>query len=360
MSQVNLFYNGVGGEGFGWAVCNRELIKELSKLCNVHTPATFDDHKFSGDLLLKEHVVFTPLLDHDFNAPTLQVTKLGQRYNAGHVRGRRNFAYCFFESELGPNAATNAAKYDIVFCGSTWCLERMKERGITNGRVLIQGVDHEVFFPQKATRTDNEFRIFSGGKFEYRKGQDIVIAAFRELSKKYDNMRLVCAWHNPWPQLLQSMHSSPHIVIPTNLPGSDQSEWFKDVFRMNGVEGKITVLGQLSQPDLAAVMNQTDLGVFPNRCEGGTNLVLMEYLACGNPIVATAGTGHADILNKYNNYSVSDIIDPVTKWDEMPPRTLAILVGLAMLEGAPTPNNIADFTWERAARTILDTVIEYQ
>jgi len=86
----------------------------------------------------------------------------------------------------------------------------------------------------------------------------------------------------------------------------------------------------------------------------------MEYLACRKPVVATTGTGHADILNAYNSYSVSDITDPVTKWDEMPPRTLASLIGLAALEGAPAPNNIEDFTWERAARTILETVIQYQ
>ena len=51
------------------------------------------------------------------------------------------------------------------------------------------------------------------------------------------------------------------------------------------------LLNLLEQEDLAEVMNKTDIGIFPNRVEGGTNLVLMEYLACGKPVIASYGTG---------------------------------------------------------------------
>lgn len=352
MSQVTLYYAGQPGEGFGWGVCNRYLIRELSKLCTVHTPYSdaFDGARFTFP-------VFVPLADHDFNP-------------ISGVRGSHNFAYTFFESELGPNAAANAAKYDVVFCGSTWCLERMKERGITNGRVLIQGVDHEIFRPMPVTRTDNEFRIFSGGKFEYRKGQDIVIAAFRELAKKYDNMRLVCAWHNPWPGLIQSMAESPHLD-PAEWPRSNdlpQPEYLKRLAVKNGVpHDRITVLDQLSQPDLAAVMNQTDLGVFPNRCEGGTNLVLMEYMACGKPASASTGTGHADIHAAIYPNSLRKRND-APGWSECSPESVANELEQwvndtpeARVEaGEQARKAMLQFTWERAARTIVETVIEFQ
>ena len=42
----------------------------------------------------------------------------------------------------------------------------------------------------------------------------------------------------------------------------------------------------------------TDVGVFPNRCEGGTNLVLMEYMACGKPVIASCTSGHRDIVSE--------------------------------------------------------------
>ena len=36
--------------------------------------------------------------------------------------------------------------------------------------------------------------------------------------------------------------------------------------------------------------------VFPNRCEGGTNLVAMEALTAGLPCVGSANSGHMDLL----------------------------------------------------------------
>lgn len=53
---------------------------------------------------------------------------------------------------------------------------------------IIQGVDVEVFNPNvEATfhipEAEGRFVVFSGGKMEARKGQDIVFRAFREFQK---------------------------------------------------------------------------------------------------------------------------------------------------------------------------------
>lgn len=342
--QVSLYYAGTPGDGFGWGVANRELIKALSGLCTVwHGPLTPCPEKGISETVFSGPV-FQPLQDHDFNP-------------VSPVRGRRNFAYTFFEFPLGPNAAANAAKYDVVFCGSSWCLERMQERGITNGRVLVQGVDFDVFKPQQVARNDGEFRLFSGGKFEYRKGQDIVIAAFKELSQRHDNMRLVTAWYNPWPGLRESVKDSPYIKWWS--VAVQQHEWALEMCALNGIDpSKVTALGQLSQSDLAAVMNQTDLGVFPNRCEGGTNLVLMEYMACGKPVVATYGTGHTDVWDFNQCFPVFGAANEM-HWEEPTPECVVNAVETVMNRQYAGGEEIKQFTWERAARTILDTVLEY-
>ena len=44
----------------------------------------------------------------------------------------------------------------------------------------------------------------------------------------------------------------------------------------------------------------TDLGLFPNRIEGGNNMVLMEYLACGKPALAAYNSGHMDVVRRQN------------------------------------------------------------
>jgi glycosyltransferase involved in cell wall biosynthesis len=41
-----------------------------------------------------------------------------------------------------------------------------------------------------------------------------------------------------------------------------------------------------------------DVGIFPNRGEGGTNLVAMECMACGMPVILSANTGHLDLIQE--------------------------------------------------------------
>jgi glycosyltransferase involved in cell wall biosynthesis len=80
------------------------------------------------------------------------------------------------------------------------------------------------------------------------------------------------------------------------------------VYAMNHMYmGRIYTHSLLSQRDLRNVIRNTDIGLFPNRCEGGTNLSLMEYMATGKPVVATTTSGHRDILTDTNCLPVKDL-----------------------------------------------------
>ncbi len=255
-----LCYAGDSRGNFGWGVCNTNLIRELSRLVELVGPWSTSAEAVG----FEQGEVFMPLVDQNFTP-------------CSSMRGRRNFAYTFFEQELGANVPMEAAKYEIVFCGSSWCLERMRERGITNGQVLLQGVNHEIFrtTPPAAHHRRGAFRIFSGGKFEYRKGQDIAIVAFREFLRRHPDATLVCAWNNPWPKTIWTMRSSPHLSLVEGS-FSDQRALFQALLVENGIPpANVEILPPLSQQDLAAAMASTDIGLFPNRCEGGTNLILI-------------------------------------------------------------------------------------
>jgi glycosyltransferase involved in cell wall biosynthesis len=269
-----LYYAGFqrDAKGFGWATCNANLRTALMQYFDVGC---------AGE------VVFMPLIDHDFNP-------------ASQTRGIINIAYSFFEFPLGENAAENAKRYDTVFVGSTWCLDRCRERGITNAKVLIQGVDHSIFKPRDRPLMRDCFRIFSGGKFEWRKGQDLVIRAFAEFAKTHLDAHLVCSWFNPWPELVVNgvkQAQQDGMRVPLFLKEKvSVEEYLTEIVVANGIpRDRFTILPQLDQSALASAMRNTDVGLFPNRCEGGTNLVLMEYAACGKPVVANRLTGHADI-----------------------------------------------------------------
>lgn len=317
---MKLHYAGYqpNASGFGWATANANLHRELSEHCEMIDIAT---GKFHSEI----DIAFIPLADHDFNP-------------VSPARGKVNLAYTFFEFPLGPHAAENAKKYNTVFAGSTWCLERMAEVGITNGKLLIQGVDQTIFYPQPR-KPDGTFSIFSGGKFEVRKGQDLVIAAFKEFKKRHKDAHLVCAWHNPWPQL-----------IPGMPMGANQLEYIESLFKANGIM-TYHLFGSVSQERLAAAMASTDVGLFPNRCEGGTNLVLMEYASCGRKIVANAKTGHADV-NEAITYEIPATTDE-NHWAVQNVDDIVAALEWAYENRDNSGLAAPAWTWGRAAETII-------
>ena len=72
-------------------------------------------------------------------------------------------------------------------------------------------------------------------------------------------------------------------------------------------------LGWLPNRAMPAVLWDMDAAVFPNRCEGGTNLVAMEAMACGVPCILSANTGHLDIIADDNCFALGDqrpVTDP--------------------------------------------------
>ena len=128
--------------------------------------------------------------------------------------------------------------------------------------------------------------VFSGGKLEYRKGQDIVVAAFREFRRRRSDALLMVAWHNHWPQSMADVGLAGHVQ---GVPRVDEQgrlavqEWLA----ANGVPAEAVLdLGLVDNRHVAPLLREADGAVFTNRAEGGTNLVAMECLASGVPTVS--------------------------------------------------------------------------
>ncbi len=321
---MNIYYGGQPGDGYGWGVCNRNLFRQLRKINGGKR--TFAG-QFAGKL---DGPLFMPIRDHDLNPVQ------------PFCEGTKTIGYTFFEFELGPEAEKNAQRYDLIFCGSTWCQQKLAERGITNTEVLLQGVDHNVFKPEPHAFNDGKLRVFSGGKFEYRKGQDIVMAAMDLLAKRYD-VELTAAWFNPWPATMEGMNQSPYV-------SSDVLGRLKQIATSRTIQEapNMRFLTLMPNADLVTYMNQTDIGIFPNRCEGGTNLVLMEYLALGKPAVVSNGTGHLDVIDPNRCVAVNGSEDELG-WVHVTPAAVTDGVDKAR-KLKPEPDR--RFTWEAAAQQI--------
>jgi glycosyltransferase involved in cell wall biosynthesis len=257
-----------------------------------------------------------PVLHARGNNAELQFGRLSPR-----IRGTANHACIFFDrTTFSPEAIAQLNRFDSVIAGSAWNGAYLRDLGVRNVIDNIQGIDASRFHPApRRGLLGDRFAIFSGGKIEHRKGQDIVAAAFRAFRQRHDDAVLVTSWHNAWPRA----EGVREIMRSKVFDGADllDGEGRIDVRRWlsrNGVpEDSVIALPEIPNALLPPVIRECDVALFPNRCEGGTNLVAMETLALGVPSLLSANTGHMDLLDRQIGFALADQ-SPVPEADASP------------------------------------------
>lgn len=212
---------------------------------------------------------------------------------------RINIGYCFFEHEiLAYRFIPQAARqWDHIVAGSTWCEHHLKIAGMQASSTILQGIDPAVFQPVQQRPDDGRFVVFTGGKFEFRKGHDLIIAAMRVFMSRHRDVWLACAWHNHWPNSIRTMEQSR--CIDFQYRDEPCQELFPRLLAANGVPTERIILYPVMENQLMkAAYAASDVGLFPNRCEGGNNMVMCEYMACGRPVIASTMTGHQDVVKE--------------------------------------------------------------
>lgn len=226
---------------------------------------------------------------------------------SARFRGRRNVGVIAYEdTKMTPDVIERASSYDAMIVHSDFNRRLLEERGVPNVRVALQGVDPTEIHPGPRTgRFGDRFVVFSGGKLEFRKGQDIVLAAFKVFHQRHPDALLAAAWHNVWPQTAMSMAESPLTPVAPKVGADGRLELVRWATE-NGLPSEAFLdLGFLGRDQVARVLWECDAAVFPNRCEGATNLVAMEAMACAVPTVLSANTGHADIIRDGCGYALT-------------------------------------------------------
>ena len=200
----------------------------------------------------------------------------------------------------------------------------MEKLGATPGKIEVveHGVDLDLFAPPvdraalrkalgMATRT-----LLSVGWLIERKGHGIAISALRFMP----DARLLIAGVGPLEGALRAQA------------------------RSEGVADRVEFLGEVTQPRLAALMGATDALVLCSDREGIAN-VLLEAMACGTPVIATAIWGTPEV--------VDDRVTGVLL-DERTPKALA--EGAARLFARPVDRaairaHAEQFSWHRTGQT---------
>ena len=305
------------GAMHGWGICSQHLAKSLSRLTRLRfITDRFSAQNVNGTLDYLYMQGFTSTIQDYLQAGEVNTPAVIQAmfndslapWEPG-LRGGFNLGYIFSEQTVySPQSVENARRaFDVVAAGSTWCEGVLRGQGLDNTRTIIQGVDPMVFNPAANRKTlfEDRFVIFSGGKFELRKGQDLVIRAFAELARRHDDVLLVASWFNPWANYMDSMRLSRHINY---RPGEGFEATMNNLLADHGLtREKVLLLPPTPHHEMARVYKNCDLGIFPNRCEGGTNLVLMEFMACAKPALASFSTGHRDIVSKHNSVLLEEM-----------------------------------------------------
>jgi tetratricopeptide (TPR) repeat protein len=323
------------GSAYGWGVAGTYLKAEIAKLPPLDGVTL---HCISG---------------HDF-------TPLDQS-----AWDRINIGYCFFEHDLLalPFIAKAAERWDHIVAGSRWCEQHLRSGGMERTSTILQGVDSSRFFPWPPRTDSDRFIIFTGGKFEYRKGQDIVIAAMRVFMERHRDVWLSCSWHNQWPSSISTMGQTQLIeFVEQDSAGFDI---LFDTINRNGLDPERVLLHPpFDNSRMPLIYAESDVGLFPNRCEGGNNMVMCEYMTCGRTVIASNQTGHADVITSENALCLSSY-HPVTAktngyatgiWPEASVEELLAFLETAyhdrsMLaaKGAIAARDMSMLTWSEAA-----------
>lgn len=227
------------------------------------------------------------------------------------AHGSRNIGIIFFEdTAISAAGLARARDYDLIITGSTWNQRILEAHGLNHVVNVFQGIDTGLFRPSRPGQTKagdyaDRFVVFSGGKLEYRKAQDVVIAAFRQFHGKHPEALLIFAWGNQWPAIMPTVARSTFVEGAPDIGAGgviSVGPWLE----ANGLPGISFVdLGMPANRTMPAILASADVALFPNRCEPGTNLVAMEAMAAGVPSILAANTGQLDIADAAHSYPLT-------------------------------------------------------
>ena len=146
--------------------------------------------------------------------------------------------------------------------------------------VVPLGVDAELF-PPAPTRQDDKTIFFNCGKWEIRKGHDILINAFKKVLEHGEDAELWMMCTNPF-----------------NSPDED-AKWHQ---LYNHPKVKLIPRAE-TQAEVYNIMSQVDCGVFPSRAEGW-NLELLEMMSLGKHVITTDYSAHTEFCTKENSFLI--------------------------------------------------------
>ena len=152
--------------------------------------------------------------------------------------------------------------------------------------VIPLGVDTRVFEGNRlqvlAEPRPPSTVFFNCGKWEVRKGHDVLIEAFKKAFPNDEDVQLWMMCQNPFNSLDENKH------------------WYGKYD-----DPRVKILPRVeTQEEVYNIMRKTDCGVFPSRAEGW-NLEALEMMACCKQVIITDFSAHTEFCTKENSMLVT-------------------------------------------------------
>lgn len=269
----------------GYGIASFNIVKALNALGNtisyfpIGQPSveSQSDHDYVVNILKQRYLC-------DINAPHL---KIWHQFDLlEHVGIGKYVAFPFFELDTFNEIEINSLRVpDGVITTSQWAADIVSRHVRTPSYVAPLGVDMTIFDANKYNKPSSDKYIFINiGKWEIRKGHDILLELFTQAFPDNKNVEL-------W--ILASETTNAY------SPAAEIEQW-KNMYKHDQVK---LFSGFSNHSDIAELISKANCGIFPSRAEGW-NMELLECMAMDKPVITTNYSAHTEFCDKNNSYLV--------------------------------------------------------
>jgi glycosyltransferase involved in cell wall biosynthesis len=221
----------------------------------------------------------------DYDAPCVRIW---HQNDMSQFVGRGNhIGFPIFELDTLDDLERHHLSYPKkIFVCSQWAKEVLINNNINQEiHVVPLGVDQNIFKPCLPNLNPKTV-FFNCGKWEIRKGHDILPIIFNKAFEESDNVEL-------W-----MMNSNPF------LSEQETKEWQRKYINTK-LGNKIRFIPKKNtQEEVYNIISQIDCGIFPSRAEGW-NLEVLEVMACGKHVITTNYSAHTEFCNHLNSLLIN-------------------------------------------------------
>jgi len=243
---------------------------------------------------LKQNIVedIKNQMSYDKTAPCLKIWHANDMILKPYSTGPYA-CYTFFElNKITKQESIGYDILDIIFVPSKWAKNILIDNGVQTNKICVapSGVDVSVFNHKDYNhiledRDKDKYIFLNIGKWEMRKGHDMLVHMFNQAFDKKDNVEL-------W-----MLNTNPFLSKTENL------QW-ANLYKNSPLGEKIKIFPRLpTQKDIAKVIKLSDCGIYPSRAEGWNNEVI-ETMAMNKPVITTNYSAHTEYCDDTNSYLV--------------------------------------------------------